>query len=104
MLMCPLNDDGLCTIYPHRLMICRLHGVPSTFTRPDGQAMQFPGCFRCQEITGDKPPAASMDRTDFFRQLVELELELLGSKRASAPKIKVALAQMIVNGPPRLLE
>jgi len=102
MLMCPLNDDGLCATYPHRMMICRLHGVPSAFTRPDGHTMQFPGCFRCQEITGDKSPAASMDRTDFFQQLVELELELLGKNRPTTPKVKLTLAQMIAQGPPRL--
>ena len=27
-LLCPLNDEGLCTLYSHRLMICRLHGIP----------------------------------------------------------------------------
>ena len=102
MLMCPLNENGLCTVYSHRMMICCLHGVPSTFTRPDGQTMQFPGCFKCQEITGDLSPAASMDRTNFFRRLVELELGLLGQKRGSAPKVKLTLAQMIVQGPPQL--
>ncbi|MBE9519626.1 MAG: hypothetical protein IME97_00755 [Proteobacteria bacterium] len=100
-LMCPLNEAGRCTIYSHRMMICRLHGVPSTFTRPDARTLQFPGCFRCQEITRDKT-AAAMDRTDFFRQLVELELELLGKNRPTAPKVKLTLAQMIVQGPPRL--
>ena len=102
MLMCPFNENGLCTVYSHRMMICRLHGVPSTFRRPDGQTLQFPGCFRCQEITGEKPPAASMDRTDFFQRLVELELGLLGPKQGSAPKVKLTLAQMIVQGPPQL--
>jgi len=102
MLMCPLNENGLCTVYSHRMMICRLHGVPSKFTRPDGQTMQFPGCFRCQEITGNKPPATSMDRTVFFHRLVELELGLLGQKRASAPKVKLTLAQMIVQRPHQL--
>jgi Fe-S-cluster containining protein len=102
MLMCPLNENGLCTVYSHRMMICRLHGVPSKFTRPDGQTMQFPGCFRCQEITGNKPPATAMDRTVFFRRLVELELGLLGQKRASAPKVKLTLAQMIVQRPHQL--
>jgi Fe-S-cluster containining protein len=102
MLMCPLNEAGLCTVYLHRMMICRLHGVPAAFKRPDGQAMQFPGCFRCQEITRGKTPAVSMDRTDFFRRLVELELGLLGQKRFSAPKVKLTLAQMIVQGPPQL--
>ena len=101
MLMCPLNEAGRCTVYAHRMMICRLHGVASTLTRPDGHSMQFPGCFRCQEITRDKP-AAAMDRTDFFRRLVELELELLGKNRGAGSKVKLTLAQMIVKGPPRL--
>ncbi|MDH4322239.1 MAG: hypothetical protein OEV73_12180, partial [Desulfobulbaceae bacterium] len=35
--ICPLIDDNLCTLYRHRLMICRMHGVPSAMTRPDGQ-------------------------------------------------------------------
>jgi len=100
-LMCPLNETGRCTVYSHRMMICRLHGVVSTFTRPDGRTMQFPGCFRCQEITSGKP-AAAMDRTDFFRRLVELELELLGKNRGAGSKVKLTLAQMIVKGPPRL--
>ena len=102
MLMCPLNEAGRCTVYAHRMMICRLHGVGSTFTRPDGQTMQFPGCFRCQEITMDKTGTAPMDRTDFFQQFVELELELLGQNRVPGPKVKLTLAQMIVKGPPRL--
>ena len=60
--MCPLNDDGLCSLYKHRMMICRLHGVPSSMTRPDGQKMEFPGCFRCQEIVADQD-VDHLDRT-----------------------------------------
>lgn len=26
--MCPLNENGLCIVYEHRPMICRIHGVP----------------------------------------------------------------------------
>ena len=49
-LMCPLNNQGLCGLYEHRLMICRLHGVPTVSVRPDGARQEFPGCFKAQEL------------------------------------------------------
>jgi len=99
-IMCPLNADGLCALYTHRLMICRLHGVPATFTRPDGQKLDFPGCFRCQEHVTTDSSVTPLDRTQFFRRLVELEIGLLGHRRMTAPKVKLTIAQMIVKGPP----
>jgi hypothetical protein len=99
-IMCPVNEAGLCTVYPYRMMICRLHGVPSTFRRPDGQRMDFPGCFRCQEISKGITSVEPLDRTEFFQRLVGLELELLGEQRRGFPKVKLSLAQMIVQGPP----
>jgi hypothetical protein len=103
-IMCPLNIDGLCSLYSYRLMICRLHGVPATFIRPDGQKMEmdFPGCFRCQEHMSKNTSAEPLDRTQFFKRLVELEIGLLGQRRMSAPKVKLTIAQMIVKGPPEL--
>jgi len=101
-IMCPLNTDGLCSLYSYRLMICRLHGVPATFTRPDGQKLNFPGCFRCQEQIPADNSVASLDRTQFFRRLVDLEIGLLGQGRMAAPKVKLTIAQMIVKGPPVL--
>ena len=101
-IMCPLNTDGLCSLYPYRLMICRLHGVPATFTRPDGQKLDFPGCFQCQEHISANNSITALDRTQFFRRLVELEIGLLGHKRMTAPKVKLTIAQMIVKGPPVL--
>jgi Fe-S-cluster containining protein len=100
-IMCPLNSEGLCTLYQHRMMICRLHGVPATFTRPDGKQRSFPGCFRCQEITAVEK-AAPMDRTKFFQRLIDLEVKLLDTRRMTAPKVKLTIAQMIVKGPPLL--
>lgn len=100
-LMCPLNDDGLCGLYKHRLLICRLHGVPSSMTRPDGQQLLFPGCFRCQEITGDTNDVPRMDRTQLFQQVVQVELEWLGVKRNVLPKVKMTIAEMIIKGPPQ---
>ena len=100
MFMCPLNKDGLCSLYSHRLMICRLHGVPSTFIRPDGQKINLPGCFRCQEHIASDNTVPPLDRTQFFRRMVELEIGLLGEKRMTVPKVKLTIAQMIVKGPP----
>jgi len=101
-MICPLNEDGLCSLYSYRLMICRLHGVPAAFMRPDGHKLDFPGCFRCQEHISEGNSVAPMDRTLFFRRLVELELELLGQRRMTAPKVKLTIAQMIAKGPPEL--
>ena len=101
-IMCPLNVDGLCALYLYRMMICRLHGVPATFTRPDGKQLHFPGCFRCQENISTENSPAPLDRTQFFQRMVNLEIELLGNKRPTAPKVKLTIAQMIVTGPPKL--
>jgi Fe-S-cluster containining protein len=100
--MCPLNDDGLCSLYQHRLMICRMHGVPSKIIRPDGRTMQFPGCFRCQELTAGREQVPEVDRTELYRELAELEQELVKATGKGRPRIKMTIAEMIVNGPPRL--
>jgi hypothetical protein len=100
-IMCPLNLEGLCSLYSYRTMICRLHGVPATFTRPDSQKLSFPGCFRCQELITTKN-AAPLDRTQFFQRLVNLEIELLGNRRQTAPRVKLTIGQMILKGPPVL--
>jgi hypothetical protein len=104
-LMCPLNEEGRCGLYSHRMMICRTHGVPATLTRPDGQNLRFPGCFRCQEIVTSSHIGATdvpaMDRTILYKRLAQLETRFLGDKRGIFPRIKLTIAEMIVNGPPR---
>jgi len=102
-LMCPLNEKGLCTLYAHRLMICRMHGVPSRMTRPDGQIMEFPGCFRCQELVASRERVAAVDRTGLYQELAGMERELLSRQRRMLPRIKLTIAQMIVKGPPPLI-
>lgn len=103
-LMCPLNKDGLCGLYQHRMLVCRMHGIPATLTRPDGQSMRFPGCFRCQEIVSNKyeqeTDAPAMDRTLLFRRLAALESRLMGERRHLYPRVKKTIADMIVEGPP----
>ena len=103
--MCPLNEEGLCQLYKFRLLVCRTHGVPATMTRPDGQTMRFPGCFRCQELVEKKydnsNQAPHVERTPLLRQLVLLESELLNNRRHLLPKVKMTIAEMLVKGPPR---
>lgn len=104
--MCPLNEDGLCTLYAHRLLVCRTHGVPARMRRPDGQAIQFPGCFRCQEIVAEREKGGlktpHVERTPLLMELVKVEDELLEHKRHVYPRIKMTIADMILQGPPTL--
>jgi len=105
-LMCPLNDNGRCTLYEYRLMVCRTHGVPASMIRPDGKQLRFPGCFRCQELVEKRNLEASgipvMERTELLRRLVILEQEFLEGRRHQAPKVKRTIASMLVKGPPEL--
>ncbi len=105
-LMCPLNEAGRCSLYAHRLMVCRTHGVPASMTMPDGKRLNFPGCFRCQELVEGKglqeEEIPVMERTDLLRRLVALEQEFLEGRRHLAPKVKRTIAHMLVSGPPNL--
>ena len=98
-LMCPLNDDGRCGLYTHRLMICRLHGVPNALIGAAG-VQEFPGCGPCQRLTAAGKEAKAMDRTPLLRRLAALEMELWGSKPGRPPKVDLTLAEMIVAGGP----
>jgi hypothetical protein len=100
--MCPLNKSGLCSLYAHRFMICRLHGVPATLSWPDGKFLEFPGCFRCQEIGKARTDLAPLERAGLYQELAALEMRLLGRRRSVVPKVKLTLAQMLIYGPPRL--
>lgn len=103
--MCPLNVDGLCILYHHRLLVCRTHGVPARLVRPDGQSLDFPGCFRCQEIIlgglhQGGPPR--VERTPWLRQMALLEGEVTQGLRQQLPKMRKTIAEMLLLGPPSL--
>jgi hypothetical protein len=104
--MCPLNQNGHCILYPYRLMVCRTHGVPATMTRPDGKRLTFPGCFQCQELVEEgylnKKGVPHMERTPLLRQLAMLENDLMEGRRHLYPKIKLTIAQMLLQGPPSI--
>lgn len=97
--MCPLNEEGRCILYAHRLMICRLHGVPSSLSFPNGRVQRFPGCFRCQELVAGRKGVPTVERASLLRELAALERELAagqGWAPAERPKVKKTIADMIL--------
>lgn len=95
-IMCPLNRDGRCILYPYRPMICRLHGIPHELHRPGGNVIKNPGCdvFFEQIHESGKTDYIRFDRTPFYRQMAMLEKELR-LKTGHADKIKLTIAQML---------
>jgi len=102
-LPCPLLSEGRCLVYRHRLMICRLHGVPSQMLRPDGRRLHFPGCYRCQQICAQQPQLLrhAVERTGFLQRLARLERELSSAPAPHMPRPRLTIAEMIVKGPPQ---
>jgi len=92
-LMCPLNFGGLCAAYAHRPMICRAHGLPHTFRRPDGRIVEGGGCHRLGE---DAKSELRIDRTDFYAGLAALEKELRELSGFSG-RYRRTTAQMLVD-------
>ncbi len=104
-IMCPLNDDGLCGLYQHRLMICRMHGTRNIMLLPNGERRVFSGCSRfvesVQPLAEDQIPV--LDRTELYRELVQLEMEFVGPNLRVLPRVNLTLAEMLVQGPPSLV-
>ncbi len=101
-IMCPLNEQGWCSLYPYRLMICRLHGVPNQVLMPNRELKRFPGCQQSQRLTGGLQDPPVLDRTGLYTSLANLEKGLLGTVRNKLPRVKLTLAEMICQGRPRI--
>ncbi len=95
--MCPLNDDGLCGAYEHRLMICRLHGLPYELRIPGKEPFYGEGCHIFTDCCGDKEYIV-FDRTAFYQAMAGLEKDLRDALGASQ-KFKKTIAEMIISGP-----
>jgi len=75
--VCVLNFDGLCSLYPYRPMICRLSGVPHVLVRPDGKTIRRGGCSRYELKIRSLHPDLSIDRTQFYREMASVEIEII---------------------------
>jgi Fe-S-cluster containining protein len=91
-IMCPLNFEGLCSVYEFRPMICRAHGLPHKFKRHDGAYQEGGGCHR---FTAEVIPDVRIDRTEFYRELAALEKEFRQGLGV-AGKYRRTTAQMLM--------
>ncbi len=91
--MCPLNRDGLCTLYRFRPMICRLHGIAHELHPPGRSAVYGPGCDAFTKQTAGKEYIC-FDRTQFYAQMARLESDLR-KELGIARKIRMTVAEMI---------
>ncbi len=93
-LMCPLNFEKLCILYPYRPMICRLHGIPHELRKSANNRIYGGGC-----ETFDRRCRAknyfTFDRTPFYMKMAALENQF---KQATgiAGKIRMTIAEMLV--------
>ncbi len=93
--MCPVNAGGRCSLYEHRLMICRLHGVPYRMKRPDGSETLGSGCHRVQwDLSREKIAACMVDRTELYRELADVEIGLRQLTGFNS-RIRMTIAEML---------
>ncbi len=91
--VCVLNFGGRCLLYPYRPMICRLSGIPHTIRRPDGRMIRREGCPRYQADIQPANPHLVLDRTGFYRNMAELEMDMVrwAGRRANSRTIAEVL-------------
>ncbi|MBA4366456.1 MAG: hypothetical protein C0403_02335 [Desulfobacterium sp.] len=94
-LMCPLNSKGICLIYNHRPMICRMHGIPHELNFPGKQTVFGTGC-KTFEIQCEKKQCLPFDRTPFYVSMANLEKDMK-QKLGIKEKFKKTIAQMLVD-------
>lgn len=93
--MCPLNENGLCSPYEYRPMICRIHGLPYELFR-NFKMETGDGCYRF--ITEKKNAAKDfrINRTAFYLDIAQIEREVR-EKLNFTGKYKKTTAEMILN-------
>jgi Fe-S-cluster containining protein len=92
-LMCPINFDGLCKIYEHRPMICRMHGLPHRIKKPDGSEDRAGGCGPFTDKI--KKIDWTVNRTPHYTALARIERDIRARSGFSGSYARTT-AEMIV--------
>jgi Fe-S-cluster containining protein len=92
--MCPLNQEGRCVLYPYRPMICRLHGIPHELQKPGQKIAHGSGCHTFSEHYQNEP-YQSFDRTPHYRQVAQLE-KALRQETGLYQRLKMTVADMVL--------
>ena len=95
--MCPVNVEGLCNMYEHRPMICRLHGIPYDLLIPGREPHRGEGCTVFNDKFQSKP-YIPFDRTPLYQTLSGLERQVR-AVTGKTRKIKMTIAEMIAYDP-----
>jgi len=93
--LCPLNEAGLCILYEHRPMICRIHGVPYELFR--NFKMEYgDGCYRFITEKNNITKDFRINRTNFYLEIAMLEKEVR-EKLNFTGKYKKTTAEMVLS-------
>jgi Fe-S-cluster containining protein len=92
-IMCPLNENGKCILYPYRPMICRLHGLPHEVRKPGFTPLMGKGC---EAGLFDGKAYIQFDRTPFYQNMAQIE-DVYRKKLKKIGKIKETIAQMLLS-------
>lgn len=87
---CVLNAQGRCVTYEHRPMICRLAGIPHLFRQPDGRTVEAGGCPLYEAKILPAFPHLRLDRTQFYREMAEIEIKAVRAAGHRAPSRTIA--------------
>ena len=97
-IMCPLNRDGMCRLYAHRPMICRLHGIPHELNHPLRGKTTGEGCDDFDRQCGQSP-SGPLDRTPFYREMAQVESRLREGL-CYRSRMKMTITHMILSWAP----
>ena len=101
-LMCPVNREGWCRVYPYRPMICRLHGLPHELNMPGRPRQYGPGCAEFDRVSAGRA-YVPFDRTPFYMQMAALENEFK-TQAGLDSRLRRTIAEMLADAERRLTE